>query len=98
MRKLVWSKRATKSFEKILDYIEKDSIQNAEKVAKELLQKVKYAIKHPEFYSRDKCKTENSKGSFRAFEIYHVRVSIYFDEKVIRVIRVRHTKRKPLKY
>jgi plasmid stabilization system protein ParE len=47
MRKLVWSKRATKSFEKILEFIEKDSIQNAEKIALEVLQKVKYSIKHP---------------------------------------------------
>ncbi len=98
MRKLVWSKRATKSFEKILGFIEKDSIQNAEKIALEVLQKVKYALKHPDFYSRDKYKTENSQGCFRAFEIYHIRVSIYFDEKVIRVVRVRHRKRKPLKY
>jgi plasmid stabilization system protein ParE len=98
MRKLVWSKRATKSFEKILEFIEKDSIQNAEKIALEVLQKVKYSLKHPEFYSIDKYKTENAKGSFRAFEIYNIRVSIYFDEKVIRVVRVRHTKRQPLKY
>jgi plasmid stabilization system protein ParE len=98
MRKLVWSKRATNSFGKILDYIESDSIQNAEKVALEVLQKVKYAAKHPEFYNRDKYKTENPKGAFRAFEIYHIRVSLYFDEKQVRVVRVRHTKQKPLKY
>jgi plasmid stabilization system protein ParE len=98
MRKLIWSKRATNSFGKILDYIESDSIQNAEKVALEVLQKVKYAAKHPEFYNRDKYKTENPKGAFRAFEIYHIRVSLYFDEKVVRVVRVRHTKQKPLKY
>jgi plasmid stabilization system protein ParE len=98
MRKLVWSKRATKSFEKILDYIEKDSIQNAERVALALLRKVKFAVKHPEFYNTDKYKTENTKGAFRAFEIYHIRVSLYFNEKVVRVVRVRHTKRKPLKY
>lgn len=98
MRNLVWSKRATKSFEKLLEYIEKDSFQNAEKVALEVLQKVKYAIKHPEFYNRDKYKIENQKDSYRAFEIYHIRVSIYYDEKIVRVVRVRHTKRKPLKY
>ncbi len=33
MRKLIWSKRATKSLEKILDFIENDSYQNAEKIA-----------------------------------------------------------------
>ncbi len=41
MRKLIWSKRARNSFGKILDYIDSDSIQNAEKVAKVLLQKLK---------------------------------------------------------
>ena len=98
MRKLIWSKRALNSYEKILDYVEKESIQNAEKIALEILQKVKYAVIHPDFYSRDKYKVENPKGSFRAFEIHHIRVSIYFDEKVIRVVRIRNTKRKPLKY
>ncbi len=98
MRNLIWSKRATKSFEKILDFIEKDSIQNAEKVAFEVLKKVKYAITHPEYYRRDKYKIGNTKGSFRAFEIYGIRVSFYFDEKVVRIIRTRHTKQKPLKY
>ncbi len=98
MRSLIWSKSALKSFENILDFIEKDSIKNAEKVALTILEKVNYSKEHPEFYRRDKYKIDNSKGAFRAFEIYSIRVSFYFDEKIIRIIRVRHTKRKPLQY
>jgi plasmid stabilization system protein ParE len=98
MRKLIWYKRALKNFEKILEHIEEDSIQNAEKITLEILQKLKFAKRNPEFYNRDKYKLDNPKGSYRAFEIYHIRVSIYFDEKVVRVVRVRHTKQKPLKY
>jgi plasmid stabilization system protein ParE len=98
MRKLIWHKLATKNLEKILDHIEEDSIQNAEKVALEILRKLTRAKENPEFYNKDKYKTNNPKGSYRAFEIYHIRVSIYFDDKEIRVVRVRHTKQKPLKY
>jgi plasmid stabilization system protein ParE len=98
MRKLIWHKIATKNLEKILDYIELDSVQNAEKIALEILRKLNRAKETPEFYYRDKYKIDNLKGSYRAFEIYHIRVSIYFDDKEIRVVRVRHTKQKPLKY
>lgn len=98
MRKLIWSKRATKSFLKILDFIEEDSIQNAQKISAEVLRIVNESIKHPEHHRRDKYKIENSNGSFRAFEIHSIRISFFYDAKILRVIRVRHTKRKPLNY
>ena len=98
MRKLIWSKRATKSFLKILDFIEEDSIQNAQKVSLEVLRIVNSSSKNPEHHRRDKYKIENNNGSFRAFEIHSIRISFFYDTKVLRIVRVRHTKRKPLNY
>ena len=98
MRKLIWSKRATKSFLKILDFIEKDSIQKAEKVSIEVLKTIYESGKNPEHHRRDKYKIENDNGSFRAFEVHSIRISFFFDEQVLRIVRVRHTKRKPLNY
>ena len=67
MRKILWSKRATKSFLKILDFIEEDSMQNAQKVSSDVLRTVKESCKHPEHHRGDKYKVENYSGSFRAF-------------------------------
>ncbi|MCY7293198.1 MAG: type II toxin-antitoxin system RelE/ParE family toxin [Ferruginibacter sp.] len=98
MRKLIWSKRATKSFLKILDFIEKDSTQNAQKISTEVLKIVNESSRHPEHHRRDKYKVENNNGSFRAFEIHSIRISFFYDANVLRILRVRHTKRKPLNY
>ncbi len=98
MRKLIWAKRATKSFLKILEFIEEESIQNAQKVSTEVLRIVNESSKNPEHHRIDKYKAENTHGSFRAFEIHSIRISFFYDAKVLRIVRVRHTKRKPLNY
>ena len=50
-RKIIWSKSALKQFEAAINYIAEDSIQNAEKVRKEILEKIERLIAHPEIYS-----------------------------------------------
>ena len=65
-RKITWAKTALKQFEVAINYIAEDSIQNAEKVRKEILDKIQKIITHPEAYSLDKLKTSND-GSYRAF-------------------------------
>jgi len=50
-RKITWSKSALKQFEAAINYIAEDSIQNAEKVRKEILEKIERLIAHPEIYS-----------------------------------------------
>ena len=39
-RKITWSKTALKQFEAAINYIAEDSIQNAEKVRKEILEEI----------------------------------------------------------
>jgi len=55
-RKITWSKSALRQFETAMNYIAEDSIQNAEKVRKEILEKIETLIAHPEIYSPDKYK------------------------------------------
>ena len=53
-RKIVWSKTALKQFEAAINYIGEDSIQNAEKVRREILEKIQNITANPEIYYTDK--------------------------------------------
>jgi plasmid stabilization system protein ParE len=50
-KKITWSKLALKQFEAAINYIAENSIQNAEKVRREILEKIEKLISHPEIYS-----------------------------------------------
>lgn len=69
-----WNKRAIRQLDEAIAYIEQESLAGAEKVKKEILIKIDALQKRPEQYARDKYKSEND-GSFRAFELYHYRIS-----------------------
>jgi plasmid stabilization system protein ParE len=92
-----WNKRAITQFDEAIEYIESDSSANAEKVKKEILLTIDSLLQHPEKYNPDKYKTQND-GSFRAFELYHYRISYRYKGTEIRIIRIRHTKKNPAEY
>ena len=96
-RKITWSKQAVNQFNKAIDYIANDSIQNAEKVRVELLNKINALPAHPEIYSPDKFK-ENNDGNYRAFELHRYRIAYFVSTAEIRILRVRHTSREPKTY
>jgi plasmid stabilization system protein ParE len=77
--KIVWAKAASSSFRKAILYIRKDSVQNAEKVMKDILHQIDELKRHPDKYPLDKYKTGNT-GYFRAFELHHYRVSYAIEE------------------
>ncbi len=92
-----WDKQAARQLDEAVDYITKDSIQNAEKVELDILTTIGKIPKHPERYSKDKFKLKND-GSFRAFELHHYRVSYRYINNEIRILRIRHTSRCPKPY
>jgi plasmid stabilization system protein ParE len=92
-----WNKRAINQLTKVIEYIEKDSVQNAEKVKNDLLAEISKLTVHPERYNPDKYHINND-GSFRAFELHRYRVSYRYTKNEIRIIRIRHTKRNPKNY
>ena len=96
-RKITWSKSSLKQFEAAINYIAADSIQNAEKVRKEILEKIERLIQYPEIHSPDKYKTNNN-GSYRAFELHRYRIAYRIKEKEILIFRVRHTSKEPKQY
>jgi plasmid stabilization system protein ParE len=96
-RRISWDIQALKQFNKSILYIAEDSVQNAEKVRFEILEKIEEITLHPENHPPDKYKTNNN-GHYRAFELYRLRVAYYVFPDVIRILRVRHTSREPLPY
>lgn len=94
---VVWSKSAGAQLEKAYKKIKEDSLQSAEKVRSEILQKASDICKDPERYPLDKYR-KNNDGSIRAFEKQSYRIAYQVTVKQIRIIRMRSTYRLPLKY
>jgi len=94
---IIWSNAAELHLRKIFDYIKEDSIRNAETVLFQITRKVDALVSNPERFLLDKYKREND-GSYRAFEIYSFRVSYRILERSVRILRIRSTQQKPLKY
>lgn len=97
MVKVVWRKGALAHLNKNYEHIKKDSLKNAEKVKSGIFDATRKLAKNPEIHPLDKYK-KNNKGDIRAFEKFRIRVSYQVTENEIRIIRVRHSSRNPLKY
>lgn len=96
-RIIKWDKEAFNQFQLSIKFIAARSIQNAEKVRNEILDKIATLIQYPENQSPDKFKLNND-GSFRALEIHHFRISFQVTDTDIKILRFRHTKQAPKNY
>jgi plasmid stabilization system protein ParE len=96
-RQIKWDKQAVNAFHKAIEYIRKESPQNADKVKQEILTKINKISERPERHPPDKYKSANN-GSYRAFELHHYRISYLIKQNEIIIARIRHTKRKPRRY
>jgi plasmid stabilization system protein ParE len=93
----VWSKKAMAELRKAYLYILLDSLQNAEMVRDDIINLTIDLPKHPEKHPLDKFKKDND-GMWRAFEKHHYRISYRITPKEIRIVRLRHTSKSPLKF
>lgn len=96
-RKILWDKETLNYFRDTIQYIRKDSTQNADKVKKQILQKIAELSKQPDIHNPDKFKINND-GSFRAFELHHIWVEYKIKEQEIIITRIRNTYQEPLDY
>lgn len=94
---VIWSKTAKIQLQKAFNYIDQDSPQNAEKIIAEIIDLTISLQAHPEAYPRDKYK-KNNNGNYRAFEVYHYRISYSIVNDDIHILRMRHTSMSPLIY
>lgn len=94
---VLWNATARNQVKKIYNYIEKDSVQNAKKVIKEIIESTEKLDKNPDRFGLDKHKNGND-GSYRYFELYKYRIAFRIYNTKIRILRVRSTDQEPLEY
>jgi plasmid stabilization system protein ParE len=96
-RNISWDKQAINYFRDAIRYIRKYSPQNADKVKKEILEKISELSKRPEIHPPDRYKTGKF-GNYRAFELHRFRVGYLVKEDEIIIARIRNTNQEPLDY
>ncbi|HWD90056.1 MAG TPA: type II toxin-antitoxin system RelE/ParE family toxin [Mucilaginibacter sp.] len=96
-RRITWDKQALYYFRDAIQYIRKDSPQNADKVKKEVLEKINELLAHPEIHNPDKYKINNT-GNYRAFELYRFRIGYLVKDDEIIIARIRNTNQEPREY
>jgi plasmid stabilization system protein ParE len=96
-RRIDWDRQALRQFNKAILYIAEESVQNAENVRAEIIEKIEALVPNSEKYPPDKYKVEND-GNYRAFELHRLRVAYFVGAEVVRILRVRHTSREPKDY
>lgn len=94
---VVIDNEAKRSLREAYEYIQKDSLQNAEKVRAAILSSFEELIIYPEKHAPDKYRIDKD-FAYRAYEIYKYRISYHISATEIRIIRIRHTKMNPLPY
>jgi plasmid stabilization system protein ParE len=97
VREVIWPQKVQNQLSKIYRYILLDSLQNAEKVKKDILSSTRKLTINPEIFPLDKYRKDND-GSFRAYELHHYRISFPITEKKIIIVRIRHTSMQPRLY
>jgi plasmid stabilization system protein ParE len=91
-----WNKIAIKQLFDAVDFIEEAGFQGyAESLEKEILLKIRNLPGNSNLYPLDKYR-KNNDGSYYAFEVENYRISYRLRKQEIRIVRIRHTSRKPL--
>lgn len=94
---IVWDEEARAYFKTAIKYIKKESPQGAKKVKIEILKTIKSIAENPMIFELDRFRLGND-TSFRAFTVYHFRITYRITVDSIQIVRLRHTSQEPLEY
>ncbi len=94
---VLWNATARKQLKNIYEYIQEQSVQNAQKVLLEIMEAAENLQTNPESFGLDKYK-KNNDGTYRHLEIYRYRLAYRIYEANIRILRIRSTDQEPLDY
>lgn len=90
-----WNKTAVDCFVEIIDFLNENDFEDyADRLKNDILHQINNLPESYDFCRPDKYKIEND-GSFRAFEYEKYRISFRIKSNEIRILRIRHTKRRP---
>ncbi len=91
---VIWTETSRKQLEEIYLYIAEESIIQADRIFTKLVNSTSLLNKYPFKYPADKYKL-NNKGDYRAYEIYHFRITYRIVQSVIYIVRIRSTYQNP---
>ena len=93
-----WSRAALAQLAEILDFIVENNFSSyAIELEDKIISKLDQLVENSSLYPADRYK-KNNDGSWRAFELDNYRISYKVQKSNIRVIRIRHTSRRPRNY
>ena len=93
--KIKWNKLAVKQLMDAIQYLEEnDLFDYAVKIETDILSKIEALRESYHNYQTDRLKKKND-GTFYAFEIDSYRISYRKLPKEIRILRIRHSSRRP---
>ena len=95
-RKIIWSFKAKESLDNIYKYIKNDSLQNAKKVKRKIVEVVDDLLVFPEKYP---CETflDKAKGNFRFVVIWSYKIIYEITVDKIIILDIFHTAQSPTK-
>ena len=92
-----WNKVAVKQLLQTIEYLEENELFDyAQKIEKTILFKVRALSENADIYQLDRLK-KNNDGTYKALEVDRYRISFRKLDKEIRILRIRHTARKPVR-
>src|SRR5690606_37198194 len=94
---VIWTETTKKQLQEIYLYIAEESIVQADRVFNKLVKSTAGLPKHPKKHPLDKYKTDND-GYYRAYELFHYRVSYRTTDTAIYIVRIRSTHKNPEEY
>lgn len=94
---IIWDKEAREYFKITIKYIKKESPQGAKKVRLEIFKAVRSLAINPFIFEPDRFRKHND-GSYRAFTVFHFRITYRTSDNAVQVLRIRHTSKEPLEY
>ena len=97
LRKITWTKMATRQLQSAIEYIRQDSPINADSVKEKILKKVGELGSDKIAHRKDPFK-KNNDGNYLYFELLRFRIAYYSTPKEVFIIRVRHTSMEPKNY
>ena len=96
---VIWSEPSLQHLSLIHEYILKESgsLTNADNVIDKIIKSTQILSDQPKINPPDKFKLNNN-GDYRAYEIYSYRIAYRILLNKVRILRIRHISREPLKY
>jgi len=94
---VIWPEKTIHQLHEIYLYIAEDSILQADRIFNKLVESTSLLPEHPHKYPPDKYKMNNS-GNYRAYELYHYRISYKITQNAIYIVRIRSTYQNPEEY